>query len=209
MLADKLRAGAGKPAPTFISSASADSGGTSVTSLNINKPAGTIDNDLMLLVVVADAGAGGGNYTLPAGWTEVYDSGSNDAMVVGYKTASSEGSSYTINYSNTHPLSGHIITYRSAEWEATGTGNRQNNTLPLSGITVSTSNSVVIAALGTREPSTSFSSANFSLVVGDSDANGPSVAFHSYTNPPIGSLATQTFTASPPSSLRGILVLIK
>ena len=82
--------------------------------LTINKPAGTVDGDVML-VVVAQAAAG--VFTPPAGWTSLGTSSSYGQADVLYKVASGEGASYafTVAGGDPHAAVGLIASYSTVE----------------------------------------------------------------------------------------------
>lgn len=108
--------------PTFIAnSAVAESGGNK-TSLTINKPTGTANNDLMVSFIYTNGLAGG--ITPPAGWTEVLDSSMSTESAnvqICYKTASSEGSSYNFTTGTATDITGFIVTYRYGAYDTVGT----------------------------------------------------------------------------------------
>lgn len=100
---------------SFISKS--DATGTAnayVASLTITKPANTANDDL-LVAIVAGTRSGG----VPSGWTQLNatSSGSNSLGTVYtyYKIASSEGSSYTFNFSDSFLAVGTILCYRGAD----------------------------------------------------------------------------------------------
>lgn len=75
-------------------------GNASGTDLAINKPTGTADGDILLVVLYREAGT----WTLPAGWTQIADQANWNAtltLTMAWKRASSEGASYTFNLSAT------------------------------------------------------------------------------------------------------------
>lgn len=68
--------------------------------LTINKPTGTADGDILVVVLYREAGT----WTLPAGWTQIADQANWEGVMtltMAWKRASSEGSSYTFNLSTT------------------------------------------------------------------------------------------------------------
>lgn len=127
-------------APTFV--ASAQNATSATTSLTINKPTGTQQNDLMVAIVQTDASS---SWTSPAGWTEVADKGGKPGVSVAYKVAgASEGSNYTFTAGSNGDTAGSILTYRSATYDTVGAFTTGSSTLTVPGVTVSASQSILI-----------------------------------------------------------------
>lgn len=121
--------------PIFIANSAVAESGANKTSLTINKPTGTADNDLMVSFIYTNGLAGG--ITPPAGWTEVLDSrmsGDSANVQICYKTASSEGSSYNFTTGTATDITGFIITYRNGAYDTVG------STLP----TTTTASSITV-----------------------------------------------------------------
>lgn len=121
--------------PTFIANSAVAESGASKTSLTINKPTGTANNDLMVSFIYTNGLAGG--ITPPAGWTEVLDSSMSTESAnvqICYKTASSEGSSYNFTTGTATDITGFIITYRNGAYDTVG------STLP----TTTTASSITV-----------------------------------------------------------------
>ena len=88
------------------------------TTLVIDKPTGTVDGDVMIAVigvVFEDS-----TWTVPSGWTELYDQGVKPNLCVARRTASSEGASYTFTSSASRVSGGSILTYRNAAYDVIG-----------------------------------------------------------------------------------------
>lgn len=107
---------------------------SSVTSLVLDTPSGTQDNDLMIAYIYSDDQNFA--YTVPSGWTKVVEFNTDASFMIAYKTASSEGSTHTfgIDQSTNRWHSGYIITYRDTVIDSVGSPS--SGTLA-SGITVS------------------------------------------------------------------------
>lgn len=88
----------------------------SANTLTINKPTGTVDGDLMISIIYTDANAP--TFTPNTGWTEIVDS---NQVQICYKTASSEGSSYTFTTTKQGSITGFIVTYRYGAYDTVGT----------------------------------------------------------------------------------------
>lgn len=103
---------------SFIAKANTDNGIVS-NAIAINKPTGTLEDDLMFCAFVFIS-AGTGVITAPAGWTTLYDHGDSDADRagwIGYKLA---GASEPADYEWTWPdfaqkQHGVILTYRGCD----------------------------------------------------------------------------------------------
>lgn len=193
--------------PAFVASASTQST-ASGSSLVINKPAGTIDGDLMI-AVNSTSGLGTVTWTGDTGWTEVADQNAVPNLRIAYKVAASEGSSYTFTTSGTNvTTAGAILTYRYASYGGIGSFTTNANPLSLSSVTTTSSQAVLIAAVSRL-------SANITLVapsdmtarVTDNDATGPSyiVADRVISNGPSG---TRSITTGTTSNVVGIMLFI-
>lgn len=126
----------------FIASASTVNS-TSSSTLVIDKPSGTAENDLMVAVMAADDST---NWSGDTGWTEVGDSISDPDLRIAYKVASSsEPANYTFSLGSTRTNVGCILTYRGAVYDAIGSFNAQS-TLNPTGPTASEDLSVVLVA---------------------------------------------------------------
>jgi hypothetical protein len=140
--------------------------------LTINKPAGTVDGDLMVAFVGGD-GANSITWTGPAGWTEAIDAGSKPGIAVYYKTASSEGSSYTFNQATGSGTEGVIVTMRNAAWDATGGAVAGSSTLTPS-VTVATDFSTLLC-FGMRAAASIAITTNCEeTIASNADATSPS-----------------------------------
>lgn len=117
--------------PEFIASAQTQT--TAVgTTLVINKPTGTLENDLMIAFMANDGNA---SWSGDTGWTEVLDYSNSTRLRIAYKVAgASEPSTYTFTASTSQLLSGVILTYRGAVYDAIGAVSTANTvTGPTSG----------------------------------------------------------------------------
>lgn len=108
---DMMAAAAGSVsvAPSFVASAYATYSGD----LTISKPTGTIQGDLM--VVVLNSGASS-TWSIPSDWTVATKSaGNRPNLTIAYKIAtSSEASAFT--FSTSSKTNGRILTYRNAQF---------------------------------------------------------------------------------------------
>lgn len=182
----------GGPVPTYIAKADTQNIGTATT-LVINKPAGTAEGDLMLLV--AGAETNGIRATPPSGWTEVFDgdnAGGRSPLYIAYKVAgSSEPSSYTLTFASTTRSAGSILTYRNAAYDTIGTITTNVGNVP--GVTVSNDYGIVFVLDGHYAKDVSFTAPTlFSTVVTNAvDGEPPSYSLYS-RYAPAGSTGTIT-----------------
>lgn len=75
-----------------------NAGNATGTNLTVTPPAGIADNDILLAVLYRE----GGSWTLPSGWTQLFDVAdfnANATVTVAWKRAASESGSYTFNLS--------------------------------------------------------------------------------------------------------------
>ena len=99
---------------TFV--ASSVNTGVSAVSISIPRPLGTIDGDLMLIVLTSTAPIGAGVPSAPSDWTRHATTSTGSYSALWSKIATSEGDSYTCtNPGETRPLSGVCLTYRNAK----------------------------------------------------------------------------------------------
>lgn len=104
---------------TFVAASSDTgiSGSYNIMSMTLAVPTGTLDGDLLLMAVQADAGSFSGNHQVvdaPAGWTVLgvkgTASGSNSGVTVLGRIASSEPASYTFN-TKSNGFGSYCLTY--------------------------------------------------------------------------------------------------
>lgn len=195
--------------PSFIGSAKSQTGGVS-SSLTINKPTGTVENDLMVMIIASTSTI---TWTQVAGWTEIFDVG---GLVAAYKVAgASEAASYTPSATSVANHSGIIVTYRNAAYDAAGSpsGLTSGSTQIASAINLSQSNSTLLAFFTSRTISSgTYSSPTSGLGVVDADSDGvaPSWALYSQDNVASGTTGSKTAIASfTPSDPLSVLIGIK
>ena len=163
--------------PTFISSATAQDVASSTT-ITINIPPGTIDGDLMVAYVSGTSSSP--TWTPPGGWTVISTTG---GAWFGYKSAASEGASYTFTSSSSDTQSGFILTFRNASYDVASTYSTAANPSSTPSITVSKDNSleVVIAITqGVAATGQTYTGpAGFTQIAADRDSTAPSWAVFS------------------------------
>lgn len=102
-------------APAFR--AVAHGNAASGTSLTVNKPTGTVNNDVMVAFIYCSPPAAEPAITPPTGWTLLGTCGDTDGVLhVYYRVAASEGASYVWSWaSSTGPFCGWISSYSGAD----------------------------------------------------------------------------------------------
>lgn len=165
-------------APTFVASASTQTDTASTTTVTVNKPAGTVEGDLMVAVMSGGATNLARTWTGDTGWTEVADENAVPNLRVAYKVAgAAEGSSYTFtaSLSTTYGLAASILTYRYAAYDAVSSFASGSDPLILPSLTAAESQSVLLA-IGTRAAASVALGAPTGMAtqVSDSNAIAPS-----------------------------------
>ena len=152
-----------------------------VTSMSLNVPSGTVDGDVILFMSSCD----GNGYSMPSGFTQIYgpSSSGGNSYTLGYRVASSEPASYTINtVSGNERGIGYFVTYRGVDTgttidnssESLNTASSANVTF--ANMTPNTDNCLVVAFAGHESGSSGGSwvsgwPANFTEI--DDNTNGP------------------------------------
>lgn len=197
--------------PAFIASATTQNSGTGTSSLVINKPTGTVQNDLMVAIMYA-AGPGSTTWTGDTGWTEVCDLGSSPFLRIAYKVAgASEGSSYTFTASaTTANLSGSILTYRYGTYDTiAGAFTTGANPLVLTSISPSLSQSILIATGGRGTNNITLGTpTSMTARVTDNDGSGASYIICDQTVPK-GPTGTRSMSTGSATNTAGITLSIK
>lgn len=145
MLANKLQAG-GAASSLPIEYVAFTSNTANATSITLNKPTGTAQGDLMVLIFTTQSSTA---LTLPTGWTTIvsaHDENADLRTTLLYKVAgASEPSSYSVSLSAARGLQGGILTYRNAAYNAFSgvTSSSSASTLNVSITPVSVSSTVI------------------------------------------------------------------
>ncbi len=135
----------------FIGYSHGDTGGLNGT-LTINKPAGVLEND-MLVAIMGQDGANA-TWTGDTGWTEKIDQGVQPNLRIATKVAgASEGVSYTFTQSSTRKAAGIILHFRDAAFDQIGTINT-GSPLVAGGITPTSSGILIGAYLSNQSGAT-------------------------------------------------------
>jgi len=126
------------PPITYVAQAS--NSATATTTVVVDKPTGTVQNDILVAFAMTSSS---NTWTAPAGWTEVLDTSGRGCF---YKDAgSSEGANYTFTLSGSSDLHVVILCYRNASWGQIGTLSASlADPTVAPGITVATDSSLVI-----------------------------------------------------------------
>lgn len=119
------------------------------TSLIINKPGGTIENDLIVAVLES---VNGQTWTGASGWTEVLDQAVGNGIRVAYKVAgASEGANYTFTSSGSDYLVGIILTYRGFTYDTIGSAATRSGDGALSVPAITSAGGIVLVAVATSD----------------------------------------------------------
>jgi hypothetical protein len=175
---------------------------TAATTIPINVPSGTANDDLMILFVASSGTAN--TWTTPAGWT-VWKSNFNGRAIY-YRTASSEPASYTITQSGSATSDGYILTYRFATIDVIGGYGSAGSPSVAPSITTTANNAIVFYSVvsGGQADATYTTPSGFTPIVSDSDGTTPSSAIFSRVQATAGvtGTASSTPSAGNPSSLQ-------
>ena len=190
----------------YIAAASAQTSGSAST-LTINKPTGVQSGDLLIAIMGADAGR---TFT-DANFTEVADIGTSPALRVAYRVAGgSEPATYDFTPNSSAKLSGCILAYRYAAYDAIGSFATGANPLVITGPSASVANCRLIgAALRSSTSITITSPGSMTDRVTDNDANAPSYLVSDEVLTSSGATGTRSFGMGSSSSTVGILLTIK
>lgn len=196
-------------APEFIASASTQNT-SSGTTLVINKPAGTIEGDLMIAMMCV--ASNNPTWTGDTGWTEIADqTTATPYLRLAYKVAgASEGASYTFTANKSQVSAGAILTYRYADYDTiAGAFTTGANPLALTSISPSLSQSLLLA-VGARQAAsvTLGTPTSMTARVTDNDATSPSfiVCDQQVAKGPTG---TRSMSTGSTSNVAGIMLAIK
>lgn len=193
-------------APEFVASASAQSTSSSTTQV-VNKPAGTVEGDLMIAIMARDGVA---NWTGDTDWTEVADQNTSPSLRVAYKVAgASEPSSYTFTMGSiSDRKAACILTYRYAAYDTIGSFTTANSPLILPSINPSESQSILIAAGARAAASTLGTPTSMTARVTDNNSREPSyiVCDQIVAKGPTG---TRSMSTGSTNNVAGIMLSIK
>lgn len=196
------------PTITFVNSASNQNTSSGITQLTINKPTGTVENDLMIAFCMCTSAE---TWTGDTGWTEIADFGSRPSLRIAYKIATaSEASSYTFTTgTTTNTPSGSILTYRNATYDTIGSFVSSADPLTIASINIADNYSRLIACFAKGALSiTILAPIYMSAIVTENDATDPS---YTISDQLIGYGASSARTATIGSStyVSGIMLSIK
>jgi hypothetical protein len=136
--------------PFPISSAYRRTGTTTV--VNVTKPLGTREGDLMIVVAASNTSSATPSTWTTSGWTELVDLGSPPSLLVAYKIATAgEASSYAFTNAVSAALTASIVTYRNAAYDNAGSILTNSDPLVIPSVFVGVDYSRVIAAVARGE----------------------------------------------------------
>ncbi len=135
--------------PEYISNSITTANWPASEITSVNRPAGTVENDLMITTMVIDQNAI--NIQGPAGWTELRDVNTdNQRMAIYYKVAGgSEPAAYDFDFNDDEYRIATIITIRNVDTAnpiSTNSTNTGNSDQPVAAsITTTTDNNLLVA----------------------------------------------------------------
>lgn len=205
-------AGSSQIGPVLLSAASTQNT-VSSTSLTINRPGGTRQNDLLVAFLLSGGGTQGAGGWSSTGWTFANNlTGGNNRPfnAIAYKiVGAGEASSYTFTAATSRTLSGSIIAYRNAAYDTVGTATDSTNPLVLPSITVSDFSTLI--GIGSRDTAsiTVTGPSTMQTVVLDNGGNTPSYLISQETPEASGSVGTRSFTVGATTNVNGCMVSVK
>lgn len=146
----------------------------------VDKPAGTVEGDLMVAFCLSD---NAGSWTGDTGWTEVLDFTGGAALRIAYKVATaSEPTNYTFTYSGSRVLRSAILTYRDAQFDTIGTVSTtiSGTTHTAPEITVADSGSALIAVWAANDSGISWSAFTSGMTFRTSNNSGTASSWAIY-----------------------------
>jgi hypothetical protein len=200
--------------PEYVAAATGAFTSTGFT-LVINKPAGTVEGDLMIAIMGCEDNA---TWSGATDWVEVADQGSSPSLRIAYKVAGpSEPSSYTFTCGSfSGDRSGVIVTCRNAVYDtigtiATGTSGTSDNTLTISQISAASNFSLIFSAVFRAEASSSISTPIDMTSRSSRTSTGPSFRISSQyvLSGATGSRSCTTSGASSSIPVSGVLFSVK
>jgi len=161
ILAEKGIGGAVLPI-TFV--ASSVNTGVSAVSISIPRPLGTIDGDLMLIVLTSTAPIGAGVPSAPSDWTRYATTSAGSYSVLWYKVATSEGTSYTCNnVGDSRLLSGVCLTYRDAKIDIILDATATSTAITYLSLSTYVANQVMLCIAGSKNSSAAINAPNATI----------------------------------------------
>lgn len=198
MLASKLLSATAAIGNISYVSSLAVQGSTNATTIQFDLSTATIGGDLMIALYGAN---GTTTWTPPSGWTEIADQGTGASLGAAYKIyPAGESNKYNFTASTARILSGCVLTFRAASYDVIGAidATVASNVMTAPGITLSTTDSAIIAAFFNAGSSKTWSSPTSGLISAatDSDGSAPSFAVYYQLNVAAGSSGDKTATIS-------------
>lgn len=197
-------------APITFVAATTGSGPNPSTSIVINKPAGTVDGDVLICAFFANITAPQ-TISPPAGWTAGPTLLSTDRFSVFYKVASGEPASYTFTCNGTASWCGVMASYRGVDnatpIDVAGT---IANSLTATSVTTLTPNTMLVGLAGASDavtvitPPGSMTGRGFVHPDGFSNAE-----LADETVPGTGATGTRTWTTTGAGRPKTVLIALK
>lgn len=196
--------------PEFVASASTTNS-VSQTTIVVDKPTGTVENDLMIAIMGAGTTGSSYSWTGDTGWTEVCDQATGTNLRIAYKVATaSEPASYTFTLNtNVSSKGASILTYRYAAYDTiAGTFTTAANPLLLTTISPTQSQSILLAVGARAAASVTLGTpAGMTARVTDNDATAPSYIVCEQPTPK-GPTGTRSISTGSTTNVAGIMLSI-
>lgn len=184
---------------------------TSSTTLVMDKPAGTVEGDLMIASMASIGNQGTDFFSDPAGWTDRYAHEGVPMPHIATKVAgSSEGTNYTYTAPSDPGFNGCILTFRNAVYDKVGIGATalSGGAITATSINVAANGSLLLAFYWTRQTNGTWSTpSGMTPYLSSSNADGPTWAIFSQE---VNAGATGNKISDPSGSTtsKGILLAI-
>jgi hypothetical protein len=194
--------------PEFVGMSGIQYEATSRNQLIMDKPYGTIQNDLML--AICTNGGGTTTWSGPAGWTEFADLNGRPISGFYYKKAgATESGPYTFTSGTNRQLAGNILTYRYAVYETVGAAASGSATLALPSVNNTISQALLLSVAGRDAAAINIAApAGMSLVVKNDDATyAPSYSIAQQVIPK-GPTNTRSVTLGSATNVNGLMFVV-
>lgn len=208
-------------APAFRAKNDANTAGATAASITVNKPTGTVDDDILIAIVNHTTGSSFTTVTAPSGWTLLDERTQNDGenayrATAYWKKAASEGASYTWTPAVSAYMAAGISCYsggdvttpinaHSVNFSATST---TSNVCSAITTTVADTMLVALAASGWWDNTWTPPSGMTERVDTAVGSDWGSVSIADVTQVATGTTGTKTFTSSVSHSCAGFLIAI-
>jgi hypothetical protein len=191
---------ASSAAPLYIASAGTR---TTVSTIIVNKPTGTIAGDLM--IAVAFSGSAGFTPTYPSGWTQstLDTTGTSSAAVAYLIAGASEPSTYTFTFGGSFGRTVQIITIRNATTLTVGAFDEGTDATLVAPSITATAGILIGWFVGESTPTITTAPSGMTQAL---ETTGGPVAWIYYETVVSGSTGTRTLVMNSSQENRAILI---